>query len=608
MLTAHLENRARVVRDLIPAGCLCALLLALAGCSDSSPAADASIPGGSLQILNVSGQNVGLRPNREATLHVRYISSQGAPIPRAEIQLAIYGNPNGSTLSANRVATDDDGEVEVNVRAGASNATFNVRVLAPGDQVIFNVAVSTADFGSVRIDNIYFGSQPMLSLVKVELFLTHELRCSAFNPVKPPDEAWKRTTSGVGQPVTYGSVPINRGYAVLARAHDAKGVMRATGCVDVPRSVLQAGHTVRISLQLTDILPRVAGSYSIITRITLPKGSGKTASWPRPVADALAPWVDLADCPYDPAQLLLDCVIDAVDSGDPLDCRVPTASLSPRTAALQAERGRLSTTCRGATTSRGTVALDKTFWDLMGKNDKATVVALAKVQAGALTSLAKIRLDSTLELGALDQQGVTLANHQLEIVTFEDASSQTAHKVSQIGLPSWKATSIKATVSTAWALTLARHGLSLRYGLLAREALGELVLAKTGLPTSSSTLATRLAGMVADTFGGKSLSGCAAIEVLACKAARLGHGCLGQACQKGVTALAAHLDRGFMAMDQHPGPDLTLEGVVDLLDSNGNLVVDKLGTLESPGGWTTRLGLADHSVEPREATFTGKRK
>ena len=139
--------------------------------------------------------------------------------------------------------------------------------------------------------------------------------------------------------------------------------------------------------------------------------------------------------------------------------------------------------------------------------------------------------------------------------------------------------------------------------------MGELVLAKAGLPVTSAALAAKLAGLVKGSFGGKLFSGCPAIEVLACKAARLGPGCLGQACTQGLTAFARYLDAGFVAMDKHANvPDLTLEGSVDLLDDDGDLKIDSLGTQKSPGVWTTTMGLAEYKVEPKEAAFVGKRK
>ena len=585
------------------------LLLVVAGaCSDPPANVDGGTARGFLQILNQSGLDVGLRPNKEATLRVRYTDRLGVPLTHAKIQFAIYGDPKGSTLSLGTTATDNKGEAAVIVHAGASAATFSVRVTAPQDVVTFYLEVTTAELGALSIHSKYSGSVPLLSLVAVTYFLSHEVKCAAFDPLKPPGDARERTATMVGQAVAFKAVPMNRDHAVLARAQDAKGVLRAVGCVDVPRAVLKSDQTVRVWLQLWDQLPRVAGTYSLVTGITIPKGGAKAASWPRPVAEALEPWVDLANCHHDPAQLMLDCVIDAVDGGDALDCRVPATGQTARTAALQAERGILAGTCRGDTTTRGSPSLDKTIATLISTTDKATLTELTKVESGALASLGKLRLDSTLVLGELDKDGVTLARHALQIVTFETASAKTAHKVSQIGLPVWEATAIKATVSTNWHLTLGRHELSLRYGLLARQALGELVLAKGGLPVSSTALAAKLAGLVKGTFGGKPFAGCPAVEVLACKAARLGPGCLGPACKQGLAALATYLDAGFAAMDDHPGPDLSLEGSVDLLDNDGDLKIDDLGTTESPGVWTTIIGLADHKVEPKEAAFVGQRK
>ncbi len=589
------------------AGAALALCAGLAACPDPTPSADGGTARGFLQILNAGGQDVGLRPNKESSLRVRYTDRLGNPFARAAIQVAIYGDPKGSTLSLSTTVTDDNGEASVTVRAGASAATFSVRITASQDKVTFYIEVTTAELGALSIQSKYSGSLPLLSLVKVTYFLTHDATCATIDPLKPPPDARERETSLVGPLVPFKAVPLDKDHAVMARARDAKDVVRAVGCVDVPRSVLKPDRSVMVWLALWDQLPRAQGAYDLVTTITISKGSA-AGSWPRPVADALAPWTDLSDCQHDPAQLLLDCIIDAVDSADPLDCKVPATGLSAKTAALMAERGALSAGCRGDTTARGSPSLDKTVTQIMAGNHKGTLTALAKVPGAALGALGQVQLESTLELGPLNASGVTAARHTLQIVTFRSAKAKTSHKVSQIGLPAVQALGVKATVSTNWHLSLARHQLSLRYGLMARQAMGELVLAKAGLPGSSAALAAKLAGLVDTTFGGKPFSGCPALEALACKAARLGPGCLKQACANGLTALATYLDAGFAAMDAHAGPDLSLEGSVDLLDSDGDLKVDNLGTVENPGAWTTSLGLGDHKVEPKEASFVGKRR
>src|SRR4029079_4370380 len=57
-------------------------------------------------------------------------------------------------------------------------------------------------------------------------------------------------------------------------------------------------------------------------------GGGRSPARPLRVAPgsraSAAPGRDLSDCPLDPAQLLLDCIIDALSpetAADPLDCR-----------------------------------------------------------------------------------------------------------------------------------------------------------------------------------------------------------------------------------------------------------------------------------------------
>lgn len=585
--------------------------LALVACSDDQPAPDGGDPKRALQILNSGGQDVALRPNHEASLRLRYTDGLGTPVAHARVQFAIFGDPKGSTLSADTAATDEQGAATIKVRAGASQATFRVQVSAPGAAVTFYIEVTNAALGALRVQSSYSGSLAQISLVKVIFNLVSGTTCSAIDPLAPPKDSRERSAGGIGQPVTFGAVPLDRDYVVLGRAADAKGVARARGCLAVPRTVLEADQTVQVTMDLADLLPRVAGTFTVTTRLVIPQGPGSAAVWPRSVAEAVRPWVDLADCHHDPAQLMLDCVLDAAEGSDPLDCVEPAKPTTTRGMLLAAERGVLAGACRGDTTARGSLSLDKRLREVMESTGKAPLVALTKVEDQALAVIGTLSLETSLELAAPDAKGISLATHRLQQVTFGSAKTgQVSYKAQDIGLAAPRADSIRALISTNWQLDLARHELSLRYGLVARYALGDLVLAKAGLPGRSTALVAKLVGKIKQTQGSKSLSGCPALEAVTCEAARLGPGCLGQACAQGMAALATLLDRGFVALDSHAqkGADMRMQGMVPLLDDDADLRVDRLGSSGKPGVWTFRLGLADQLVEPKEASFTGKRK
>ncbi len=400
------------------------------------------------------------------------------------------------------------------------------------------------------------------------------------------------------------AISLGSARAVASRASSADGTPLAAGCVEVPGSVLRADQVLSLSLDLRDLLPRIKGSYQLTTEVRLPTGKVGSLSWPRPLADALTPWGDLSDCKWDPAQALLDCLVDALDVSDPLDCLVDKPSA--KALSIQNERGVVSSGCRTGLTQRGTTSLEKQLHSRMELQDKSLLVSLAKVEADALTMLGDLKLLSTLELSTLDSDGAAVARHELKAVALGKSASQVSFKADEIGLTSLAAHPIKATVKS-WQLSLAQHALSLSFGILARAALSDGILGPAKLPKKSAKLAGKLANLVQVSVSGKTLSGCSAIEELVCKAARLGAGCLGKACAEGLTAMAARLDHGFTQIDQHKAADLVLSGEVALTDNNKDLRADILGSSTAPGLWKMKLQLSNEQVSPAEAEFTGKR-
>ena len=108
----------------------------------------------------------------------------------------------------------------------------------------------------------------------------------------------------------------------------------ASGCVDIPGSSLLADEAVEVALPLTDWSPDPVGTYTVTSTLTFAPPLAAAAT-------LAAPWADLSDCPLDPAQLWLDCTVDALSpatSADPLDC-VPSTVPGGRRPARRRDRG-----------------------------------------------------------------------------------------------------------------------------------------------------------------------------------------------------------------------------------------------------------------------------
>jgi hypothetical protein len=371
--------------------------------------------------------------------------------------------------------------------------------------------------------------------------------------------------------------------------------------------MLRDGRELALTIKLNDLPLTVAGDYALTSKIVLPKAN-------RPLADAVKPWGELVSCTYGPAQRLLDCTLDAIDGSDPLDCLI--AAPSGKTLALMAERGTLSAGCRGAVNPRKTDSLEKLLTAAMNAAGLGKLTSAAStVEARAASVLSGLELTSTLTIHATaggSAGGGTgtvkvVTSHRLETVLFRDDKSAATFKVADVGLPQWLASPVAGSVDAKRRLTLAEHGFSLRYGLLARQALGELVLDPLGLEADAAKQASALAELTTTTISGrgKTVQGCAAIDAVVCQAARLSPGCLGKACADGLKALAVGLDAGFKQLDGKQ-TDLTLVGTAQLVDTNGDLVVDGIGSGSTAGTWTASFLMGAEKIVAQEATFQGK--
>ena len=152
---------------------------------------------------------------------------------------------------------------------------------------------------------------------------------------------------------------------------------------------------------------------------------------PPPAAAAIAgPWRDLSDCPLDPAQLLLDCMIDALSpetADDPLDCapNLAPGGEGPLGDALIARRGLLIanaagtvTSCRAGQDRGGAPSLDALAFGLFGTPAPSLVVTLPAIAVDAAHILDSVTLESTLDVQAAGRPDEFIVTHTLDSATF----------------------------------------------------------------------------------------------------------------------------------------------------------------------------------------------
>jgi hypothetical protein len=333
---------------------------------------------------------------------------------------------------------------------------------------------------------------------------------------------------------------------------------------------------------------------------------------PAASAAIAAPWLDLQDCPLDPAQLWLDCTIDALSGSsadDPSDCQPVDGAEGPLGAALAARRGALLTAaggqpsrCRGSRDPLGEASHDALLAGIFGTPKPGGLVSLHAIAQDAGSVLSSLTIKSRLVVAATPGPDVFEATHTLTSVVLSTGGAASAEIVlAPLALPAVTAPYIHATTANR-TLVLDQHRVTLRLGASARIAFGRLALAPRGLPASVpaalnallrlATVPLPLPPDLAQATQTATANGCEALDRLLCADLGRATGCLLKACGDGVATLAARLDSGFDAASGD-GLDLVIEsGSAPLIDQHRLGVADRLGDLAfppTPASWSATL-------------------
>jgi hypothetical protein len=549
-------------------------------------------------------------PGGTATLTFLVTGPTGAPVPGATVTFAIVEDPSlpdakaqGATLVAANATTDAEGACGVRVTAGLATAFLVRATSANASADVLVVVIAAGQAGAVTVAPFFplpAGAHAAAVATTAEISFFDNRSCADIDVRNPPMPV--RTPVPVlfkpGQQAvaSFDSLATNATFAIVGRAFDGRGGLRALGCVDLPGRALVPGGSVQIALPLVDAGPDPIGTYAATT--------------PLPIAPPLeaaatigATWTDLTDCPLDPAQLWLDCTIDALGADDPLDC-VPAAGPGAEGTlgdALVALRGTplpgpdgAPSSCRGSKTAGGATSVDAVVQGMFGAPLPATIVKLAGAGADAAHIFDDLQLRSTLDVRAGDTLAAAAVTHTLTSVVFGMPNATAEVQLVTLGLPVLSATT--TGVITDDTLTIARHGFTVRLGSAARVGFGATALAKRGLPMDATDVVAAIAAL-AHTEDGK-LAGCVALDAVLCPRVGQAAGCLVTACATGLNALAARLDASFEAADG-TGLDLYLAGSAPLLETHDDGLAGRLGDLAG-----AREGTWSVDLRPREGRRT----
>jgi hypothetical protein len=601
------------------------------GCSGGPAAAPPPVDPPVLQALPATVQ---IAPGATGRLRFQLRTALGQPIAQQSVSFAIVvatpadpgapaSDPRGATVAPASALTDGMGVAETTVTGGLQ-AIFRVRASSSGGsgsgsggavpveaEVVVVVVSSTS--GTVLVAPFFPpGSAAAPLVASIDVLFYDDTACAALPlftpPASPRDPVTLAVSNGrvVGSPLAEFDVVSTAGrHAIVGRGRDGAGGVQALGCVDLTAATLVAGSAVQVALPLLDSDPNPLGTFAVTSRFDFAP--------PLAVAAAVAaPWRDLQDCPLDPAQLWLDCTVDALSGaqpGDPNDCQ-PAAATGAEGAlgdALAARRGALygaaastpgGASCRGPRDGGNGGAggggapqpsLDALVMNLLGSPAPALVAALPAIAADAAQILSTLQLQSRLTVAATAAADVYQATHRFDSaqLTLGDVTSDVA--LAPLGFPVLQADQV-TVIESGGQIDIGPHGITLRLGTVARIAFGQLALAARGLPATSDALVGALAALAhRDDGAGSAQSGCAALDGLLCAEVGRAAGCLGSACADGLASMAALLDAGFNAADG-PAIDLRLDaGSAPLLDPHGSGAADRLGdrfaTPPQPGQW-----------------------
>jgi len=485
--------------------------------------------------------------------------------------------------------------VSLQIRAGRELTTFEVRVSAPNASDL-SLVVSVNERGEFAMLDVV--AQPLGPLVAegtLRAFLWDQSAagpsCGDISPYAPPATPRVKHASAADAILNFGALEPSHGYTLLVTWEET-GSLYAAGCTEIPATALVPGAAIRVlvPIHLTNLRPQ--GPYVVKTRLLVGR------------LDLITGAFGFAACPLGPADLILDCLLDAFQTSgeDPLDCVPSQEDLAqPVAITLSAHRGALLPTgCHDASIipTVQSPSLESVLHNHLASSDPALASALAVAVAPDTVSraLAEATLSSELTFEPTPSEGHFVARHVLTKLVFLSGQGDASWKTDlwTLGLPHLVAQDIAARRLATGEVAIAQHKFSLRFGRLARQALGELIFAPLGLPKESSDLVTLLLQAIASDHG----SACEALDALLCDAAGLQTGCLPN-CEDALARLPSAFDARFRALDG--GADFMLEGTARLANASSGPEATSL----QDGLWTVGLGPSSSRIT-FAATFAGE--
>jgi hypothetical protein len=592
----------------------CCLLAAFtdAGCRTDAPLPLPDAARSSGLRLDATPQSLVIRPFSSGRLKFVLRDEQGLPVSDYPLAFTIVSDSSGdgtadAQLSSNQGLTDSNGEAVLEIIVGnltgdSRSVLVSVNATCPGSGGALAKITVTTNAYSVEIAPLpatdILGS---VSLVSTSLLFYEDTTCGELDlahlnaaPTRPrPLESVEPNKTA-----TFWGVAESGSNAVVGLGLDSSNVVQIAGCVDIPGQSLFDSVTIRATLYMDLLFPRPEGTFQVTSDFQQSVTMAPTLTAIKSV------WQQWARCPLDPARLWIDYTLDALASDETSD---PTlyALLSPLRGTVVTPLAGASTEssdppCHSPTNSAGDPSLESLVDNLFSnKRDQLSGAALANFSGEIDALLDSVHIDSKMTIAATNTANSYVVEHDLLSVTFPKAISSISLKTANLGLPISSVSGILATLKGGQ-LSIPSHGFTARLGTLARYAFEGTSIKSRGAEDAP--------GLVKAVFGlaqwsDHDINGCDALDIAMCQQIQKPTGCLFEACQNGLAALAANLAEAFDALDGS-GIDFSLFGSAPVVDLDENGQADTLGlggragtSSAGTGGWWATLSARSVSYD-----------
>lgn len=500
----------------------------------------------------LSPDEVTLSRGMSATLRVRYLDPDGRPAT-GRVYFDLEGDAQGAGLQAAAVETDEDGVAEVDLRAGSTDATFDVRVSADyAEEVTAHVAVTPDGAGDLRVVARYEGDRRVYG---ADVYLYADVACEEVEPASPPPADRLESTPSLREDANVRALEAGSRWSVLVLGIGEGGSPVVVGCA--PEATIEGGTETVVEVTLAEIPIRFAGPFDVESHFAI------TDSLPADARGVLGVLSEIADDPNDPATYLLDLL------GEQIDSDILRFAYVGARAAL------------GIDEAVNDVILDWMpgfVWDALQAGDDLA------------SALEDARVDSTLTVEETDGAGTHEARHELVDLVLElDGVTHRFAIGRDLGIHDTSVLHVPVVVSSESEVRLGAHDFRIGLGTLARFAMNEVVLPR--FDGGHDSLAEFVAAAMPCDWIGDEVATFVGVgdDDFWAGLCELGAGMMGQYAEASILQLDERYDT------------LSLEGTAQLRDETKDLEIDAL----DDGTWSSALTGPAGRV-PVAGTFEGR--